>query len=730
MKNAVKTIFLLNVVLTLCLAQSNVSNPVKIKGPNTIAKERYPELFTPKDEFETDAEYQARLKKQKEAIARVEPEFKAIIKARADEAERQRKALAEAAESELHAKITASLRPVTMSIESIGAYSANDEAFQITVNGQPYIVKVPRSEARSFKENYTLAQVGGYKQLKRDLQTWEFFNFEVIHPVSGSHCSFGTQKKISGLAQTGAPVAVSKSVIPPELTMRVAFSESNGNGFLDAGEKGQVKVTITNSGKGSAIGVTVNLKPEAKDAGVTFDATKFIGEIPAGQSRSATLEINTNKSVQRKINQFTISAMETYGFPPDPVQVSFETYPFIPPKIELVDYGITTATGEAVIRPGVNVEVQARVQNRGQGSAEKVNFKINLPDGVYFAPESKTEYQFGTLKPGEYKDLVFSLIPSKRVAKEITVNIGFSEENTSGALPLNLAIEKPLKTVGQLVVKGQELSQTTLPDVATVSVDIEKDIPQTKTLRAQDFAVVFGIEMYKNVPGVTFARRDAQWMKTYIEKVLGIPAGNIYFKTDADVSLAEFRVAFSGWLQKRVQKGVSNVYIYYAGHGAPELKEKKAYLIPYDGNPNYPEQSGYELTKLYEDLNALDAKTVTVFLDACFSGANRDKEMLLADARPIMIEVEGPLTGNVTVFSATSGSQIASAWPEKKHGLFSYFLMKGLQNMADSNGDRVITVRELGDYLQTNVSQTAGLLDREQTSVLQTNDDQRVLVKY
>jgi hypothetical protein len=717
------------IIITLVLvsafslySQSNLSNPVTIKGIKSFeatARERQPELFLPKDEFETDAEYQARVQKQQEAIAQVRAEFEAAWKARTEEAERQ-----------IQAKIEASRQAVTLSLEDLGVYNANNETFPITVNRQTYTLKVPRNEARSFKEDSAQVQVQGYKQLQKDVTTWEFFNLVAIHPVSGNRYAFGPQKELAGQAPGSEPVAVGKTVVPPDLTMRVAFVEPNGNGFLDAGEKGQVKVTLTNSGKGSAVGVNINLKPDAKDPAITTEVAKFIGEIPAGQSKTVALEITASKSVKRQMNQFTITATEAYGFPPNPVQLNFETFPFIPPKIELVDYGITTATGDAVIKPGVNVEIQARVQNRGQGDAMKTNFKINLPAGVYFAPESKTEYQFGTLKPGEYKDLIFSLIPSKTVAKEITVYIGFTEENTTGTLPLTLAVEKPLNTIQQLVVKGQELSQSAVPDVATVSVDIEKDIPTTKTVRSQDFAVVFGVESYKNVAGVTFARRDAQWIKAYFEKTLGIPAGNIYFKTDADVSLAEFKVAFSGWLQKRVQKGISNVYVYYAGHGAPELKAKKAYLIPYDGNPNYAEQTGYDIEKLYDELNALEAKSVTVFLDACFSGANRNNEMLLADARPIMIEVKGSVVGNVTVFSATSGAQIASAWPEKKHGLFSYFLMKGLQGAADSDGDRKITVKELGDFLSNNVPQTAGLLDREQMPELQTIDDKRVLVAY
>ena len=153
-------------------------------------------------------------------------------------------------------------------------------------------------------------------------------------------------------------------------------------------------------------------------------------------------------------------------------------------------------------------------------------------------------------------------------------------------------------------------------------------------------------------------------------------------------------------------------------------------MIPYDGKPNYAADTGFEMDKLYEQLGDLGAASVTVFLDACFTGANRNNEMLLADARPVFMEVDATATGNVTVFSAAGGKEISSAWPEKKHGLFSYFLMKGMRGDADANKDKKITVGELGDYVKENVSDMAGMLDREQTPGLQTMDDKRVLIKY
>jgi hypothetical protein len=431
-------------------------------------------------------------------------------------------------------------------------------------------------------------------------------------------------------------------------------------------------------------------------------------------------------------NRFTVSATESYGFPPDPSQISFETFPFILPELKLVDFGISTPNDGNEIRPKTTTDVQARIQNQGQGPAEDVNFLINLPKGVYFTPDSRQDYSFSSLKPGEFKDLEFSFNTAKTVGKTIDVSIGFTEESTTGKFPLDLEVEKPQQTIQQLVVKGQELAQVEFEDVATVSVDIEKDIPKSGRKGKHDLAIVFGIESYKNVPGVSFAKRDATWMKKYFENVLGIPKNRIYHKTDSDVGLGAFRKVFSvdGWLDKRIKEGKTDVFIYYAGHGAPDMKQNKAYLIPYDGDPNYASQTGYAIDLLYAELGKMGAKSVTVFLDACFSGANRDKEMLLADARPVFMEVDASATGNVTVFSASGGKEISSAWPQKKHGLFSYFLMKGMRGDADTNKDKQITVDELNSYVSENVSDIAGMLDREQTPGLQTMNRDRVLIQY
>ena len=136
-------------------------------------------------------------------------------------------------------------------------------------------------------------------------------------------------------------------------------------------------------------------------------------------------------------------------------------------------------------------------------------------------------------------------------------------------------------------------------------------------------------------------------------------------------------------------------------------------------------------TKLFQTIVDLKPKSVTMFLDTCYSGVSRDEQMLLASARPIRIVAsdEGDIPNNFTIFSATQLDQISSGLKEAKHGIFSYYLMKGLEGNADSNKDKQITNGELLAYMDLNVSQKALELGRQQNPSL-AGDPNQVLMRY
>jgi hypothetical protein len=255
--------------------------------------------------------------------------------------------------------------------------------------------------------------------------------------------------------------------------------------------------------------------------------------------------------------------------------------------------------------------------------------------------------------------------------------------------------------------------------------DVDVNIPENASPNPNALAIVFGVENYKSVAKVPFARRDAKIFKEYTTKVLGVPAENVFFKLDDEITRSTFNTVFSkgGWLSKRVQAG-SDVFIYFAGHGAPDPKDKRAYLIPYDTDGNYIAQAGYPLDELYAELGKLKARSVTVFLDACFSGE------LAEGKRSLPMSIEQPdVKGNkLVVFSAASGTQTSSPYLEKGHGIFTYYLLQGLRGDA-AGADKKLTMEELSTFVTENVKKTAAKLDTEQTPELKGKAKSRVLVK-
>ena len=136
--------------------------------------------------------------------------------------------------------------------------------------------------------------------------------------------------------------------------------------------------------------------------------------------------------------------------------------------------------------------------------------------------------------------------------------------------------------------------------------------------------------------------------------------------------------------------------------------------------------SGIRRKELFDNIQQSNPKSVTVFLDTCYSGTTRGTDMLVA-SRPIMIKAkEQSIPSNFTVFSAAAGDQTSKPLEEAKHGMFSYFLMKGMEGDADTNNDNKITARELHAYVEQNVVQQSS---GSQTPELQGNKD-IVLVRF
>ena len=279
--------------------------------------------------------------------------------------------------------------------------------------------------------------------------------------------------------------------------------------------------------------------------------------------------------------------------------------------------------------------------------------------------------------------------------------------------------------------------------IKIVEIDVDVNIPKTKMKNHDAIALIIGNSNYEHpdVPQVKFANHDAEIVKQYLIKTMGYKKGHILFETDIDK--AKFETLFGivgnhhGTLYDYVKPGKSDVFIYYSGHGAPDPNTNKGYFIPVNCNPSKVALNGYSLDIFYENLSKLDVKSLTVVIDACFSGGTSSGKLLIDSASPIGIAVKNPTITkkNTTIFTSSTGNQISSWYNDKKHGLFTYFFLKAIGGSADMNRDKKVTFQEIYDFISDKaegVPYWAKRLHggRIQTPTLQGKNKNKVLVRY
>ncbi|MDA9838302.1 caspase family protein [Candidatus Pelagibacter sp.] len=244
-------------------------------------------------------------------------------------------------------------------------------------------------------------------------------------------------------------------------------------------------------------------------------------------------------------------------------------------------------------------------------------------------------------------------------------------------------------------------------------------------------ALIIGIENYLESPNAKYANLDAKYFFDYARKGFGVKKQNINLLVDEQATFVKTNKALTKWLRSKIKSGQSDLIIFFAGHGLASSDGKELYLLPQDSDPDLLARTALSRTELFQEIINLNPKSVTMFLDTCYSGVSRDEQMLLASARPIRIvaDEQSEIPNNFTIFSASKLDQISSGLKEANHGIFSYYLMKGLEGNADSNEDKKITNGELLAYMDLNVSQKASELGRQQNPSL-SGDPDKVLMSY
>jgi Caspase domain len=485
---------------------------------------------------------------------------------------------------------------------------------------------------------------------------------------------------------------------PPSLEGTVDFADHSGDKILDALEDGTVQVKVVNKGAGTAYGVGLSLEAQgSKD--IEIGEMDYAERIKPGESGSYIIKLSGGRNLADGSLPMTLRIDEANGNGAPPVDFIIQTAAMREPILELATYGIDDNSGNARIEPQEIVAVTGVVQNRGRGRAENVTVNVKLGKNVFVAEKSPTRFDLGTIEPGDHREIQFKVY-TNRLAKGVPVTIS-AKETRAGAV-MSKALDLPFNVTQQrteaIVIAGLKKSGslTAIPNVASLSDPVDTPLA-TGAKNPDAVAVVIGNSNYSkgDISSVKYARRDAAIMREYLIKTLGYKPGNILFEQDA--TYATMRAIFGsdsnheGRLSDLVKEGKSDVFVYYSGHGAPDTDTKDAYFVPVDADPAKIALNGYKLGTFYKNLSKIPARSTTVVVDSCFSSVE--------GARPVIFEVKAEAFGNATVLTSSGPGQISSDYPEKRHGLFTYFFLKGLRGDADANRDGKITAGEMHAYL-------------------------------
>jgi hypothetical protein len=251
--------------------------------------------------------------------------------------------------------------------------------------------------------------------------------------------------------------------------------------------------------------------------------------------------------------------------------------------------------------------------------------------------------------------------------------------------------------------------------------DVDHDIPVNELDQDFIFGLVIGNEDYSSYQvgtesniNVNYAENDAKVFDQYLRKTLGIPDENITLLLNATAGQINQALAKMTALAKAYD-GQAEFIFYYAGHGLPDEKTGEPYLMPVDvtsADLTY----AIPLQEVYETFTDYQSGKVTLFLDACFSGGARNEALLAS--RSIRIRPKSPFVmGNLIVFSASRGDQTAYAYDEQNHGMFTYHLLKKMQ---DTRG--MVPFGELADFLEKEVNRRSLLVNnREQEPMVKVS---------
>ena len=283
---------------------------------------------------------------------------------------------------------------------------------------------------------------------------------------------------------------------------------------------------------------------------------------------------------------------------------------------------------------------------------------------------------------------------------------------------------------GNKATKTLSLARNRAEDAAEARfAQLQPSLGKRGAINRDAIALIVGVEKYENLPAAPaiHADKDAEYFADFAHYKLGIQRNNIITAINSDAKRLDILKAITK-VTKLSTKDKTEVFIFFAGHGLAATDGQDVFLLPYDGDKDYLDATAMTRDEIFQLVERIEPKSVTVFLDACYTGGTRSQDItLVAGKRPVRVEaLNQSVPKGFTILSASASDETSMALEAAEHGMFSYFLMKGMEGDADADNDNQITMAEMRDYVKDKVVRQSNF---KQTPELQGDAD-RVLVRF
>lgn len=213
------------------------------------------------------------------------------------------------------------------------------------------------------------------------------------------------------------------------------------------------------------------------------------------------------------------------------------------------------------------------------------------------------------------------------------------------------------------------------------------------------YALIIGISSYNHMPTLKYTDDDAYHLYAFLKSPEGgaLPDNHITVLIDEVATKTNIRTSMKNLFGKADQDDV--VIMYYSGHGL----QGRFLPIDFDGYNN-----SLAHREVYDLLESSQAKNKVIIADACYSGSlTSDKGTLFASLDNFYHKIDDSSGGTAILMSSKAEEQ-SLEYSGLRQGVFSHFLLKGLQGSADRDSNKIISVSELYNYIYNNVKEYTG----------------------